>query len=181
MKTAVILAPGFEELEAVAIIDVLRRAGIETTLAAVTAELTVTGAHGITITADRSLTGLTATDLAAAILPGGMPGSTHLAASAAVRELCQAVHRQGGLVAAICAAPLALHAAGLLQGRRVTAYPGVEAKLPGAVYTGKDVEFDDRILTGKGAGVALLFALELVSRLGLADKAASLRKSMLVP
>lgn len=181
MKTAVLLATGFEEVEATAVIDVLRRAGVETVTAALGTQLHVTGAHGLTVVADSLLQDLQPAGLQAVVLPGGMPGSTHLAASAAVRQLCLDVHAAGGIVAAICAAPLALHAAGLLAGRRITSFPSVKDQLPGTTHTGADVEFDNRILTGKAAGTALAFAAELVARLGLPDQAATIRTSMFIP
>ncbi len=180
-RAAVILAEGFEELEAVAVIDVLRRAGVETTIAAAEGPAgPVRGSHGIAVTADAPLAALRASELALVVLPGGMPGSSRLAANAGVLELLRAVHSAGGLAAAICAAPIALHAAGLLAGRRATCYPSFEAQLTGAVCTGAPVERDGRVVTSRGPGTALLFALELVRALGRAEQAEQLRRGMLV-
>ena len=179
-NVAVILAPGFEETEAVAVIDVLRRAGFCVAVAGLHGAGPVTGSHDLAVVADRALSDLRAGDLDLVVLPGGMPGSVNLAESAAVLELLRAMVAQGKLVAAICAGPLALHAAGLLAGRKVTAYPGVERKLTGAVCTGADVERDGQIVTGKAAGTALLFGLELVRALGKPDKAAELAAAMRV-
>ncbi len=179
-RVAVLLAEGFEEVEAVAIIDVLRRAGIEVTIAATGPSRTVTGSHHIRLTADADLADLRPSGLAMVVLPGGMPGSAHLAADPAVLELLRVVHAAGGQLAAICAAPIVLQAAGLLPGRRVTCYPSVAAQLAGAVYTGAAVERDGPILTSRGPGTALLFALALVRALGREAQAEQLRLGMLV-
>lgn len=180
-RVAVLLAEGFEEVEAVAIIDVLRRADVEVTIAAASGPAgVVSGAHQIRLTAEAALTDLHPHELALVVLPGGMPGSTALAANPAVLDLLRQVHAGGGLVAAICAAPLALHAAGLLHGRRVTCYPAVEKQLTGAVCTGQAVQRDGRIITSRGPGTALQFALELVRVLGREARAEQLRLGMLV-
>jgi len=180
-RVAIVLAEGFEETEAIAVIDVLRRAAVEVLMAAAQGPPgPVRGSHQITVLADTSLPDLQPAALAMVILPGGMPGSSHLAANRAVLDLLRAVHRAGGTVAAICAAPIALQAAGLLAGRRVTCYPGFERQLAGAVYTGATVEQDGRIVTSRGPGTALRFALELLRVLGHDDQAEQLRQGMLV-
>lgn len=177
---AVLLAEGFEEIEAVSVIDVLRRAEVPVVTAAVNGTPSVTGAHGITLVADIALDQLRPAELAMVVLPGGLPGSTHLATTPAVGELLRQVDRLGGFIAAICAAPMALHAAGLLQNRQVTCYPGVEARLDGARCTGATVQRDDRLITSRGPGTSLLFALELVRALGHPARADQLRQGLLV-
>jgi 4-methyl-5(b-hydroxyethyl)-thiazole monophosphate biosynthesis len=180
-RVAVLLAEGFEEVEAVAVIDVLRRADLDVTLAAASGPAgIVTGAHRICLTTEVALGELRAHDLAMVVLPGGMPGSANLAANPAVLDLLRSVHAAGGLVAAICAAPIVLQAAGLLHGRRVTCYPSFEAQLTGAVCTGLAVQRDERIITSRGPGTALKFALELVRALGREAQAEQLRLGMLV-
>ncbi len=180
-RVAVLLAEGFEEVEAITIIDVLRRAAVDVTLAAAAGSgRTVTGAHRVAVTADAPLADVRASELAMVVLPGGMPGSTNLAGNPAVLELVRAVHAGGGFAAAICAAPIVLQAAGLLQGRRVTCYPGFESQLPGAHCTGSPVQKDGRIITSRGPGTALRFALELVRCLGRTAQAEQLRQGMLV-
>ena len=179
-RVVVPLAEGFEEVEAVAVIDVLRRAGIEVICASVSGSRMVTGSHRLSVAVDTALAEVHSADLDLVALPGGLPGSTTLAASPAVLELLRRVYGQGGLVAAICAAPLALQAAGLLHGRKVTCYPGIEKQLMGAIYTGQTVECDERIITSRGAGTALPFALELVRALGRAAQAEQLRTGMLI-
>jgi len=180
MTVVVPLADGFEEVEAVSIIDVLRRAGIPVIVASVSGAESVRGAHGLDVGTDKPLTDVPATDVAMVALPGGMPGSVNLAESAVVLNLVRQVWKDGGLVAAICAAPLALHAAGILRGRRVTAYPSVRDKLTDAIYTDTNVERDGRLVTGKGPGVALAFSLALVAALGKDEAADQLREAMLV-
>jgi 4-methyl-5(b-hydroxyethyl)-thiazole monophosphate biosynthesis len=166
MKRAVVfLAAGFEESEAVVTIDVLRRGGIETTVASITEELTVTGAHGLKVVADALLTDVDYSAVDALVLPGGMPGSSNLNACEPLRQLLVAHHSAGKLVAAICAAPLVLGGLGLLKGRKATCYPGFETQLAGATITGEAVTVDAGVITGRGPGVVFAFALSIVARL----------------
>ena len=181
MQVAVLLADGFEEIEALAVTDILRRAGVATPLVTVAPGAAwVTGAHGITVRADAGLADVAPDGLAAVVLPGGMPGARNLAASPAVLTLLRQVRANGGLLAAICAGPLALQAAGLLRGRTVTGFPAIRDQFPGATYTGDRVTWDDAILTSKAAGASFEFALELLRRLNLAGHAAKLRESMCI-
>ncbi len=178
---AVLLARGFEEVEAVAIVDVLRRADLNVTTLSVDGGNPVRGSHGIQVTADAALDSVAGQRFDMVALPGGMPGSKSLAESEAVRTLLRDTAARGDWVAALCAAPLALHAAGLLaDGRRVTAYPAVAERLTGATYTGTRVEVDGRTITGAGPGAALEFALALVAALDGPETAATLRRAMLV-
>ena len=179
-KVVVILAPGFEEIEAVSIIDVLRRAGAAVTVAALGDSREVCGSHGIPVLADVPLAAVDAAAAEMVVLPGGMPGSVNLARSEAVVRLLQAVSGRGGLVAAICAAPLALAAAGLLAGRKYTCYPGVEKEIGLPGFTGSRVEEDGPVVTGQSAGAALEFSLALVSHLRGPALAASLRQSLMM-
>jgi 4-methyl-5(b-hydroxyethyl)-thiazole monophosphate biosynthesis len=179
--TVVCLAPGFEEIEAIGIIDILRRAGIEVRIAAVDGAQAVQGSHQVRITADLAVTALVGVAIDAVVLPGGMPGSTTLAVSRPVLDLLRQVHQQGGIVAAICAAPLALHAAGLLHGRRYTCFPGIQDRMDPRGWTGAVVERDERIITGKAAGSVFEFALVLVSLLKDGQTAETLRQGMYIP
>ena len=179
-RVGVLLAGGFEEIEALTVIDVLRRAEFEVVVAGVPAGPTVEGAHGVTVSVDAGLTELDAEDLALLVLPGGMPGSVNLAENLEVQQLVRDVHARGRLVAAICAAPIALHAAGILDGKRVTSYPSFAEHLTGAAYTENVVEKDGNIVTSRGPGTALEFALALVEALGRPEAAVQLRKNMLV-
>jgi len=179
-QAVVILAPGFEEIEAVAVIDVLRRAGIEV-LAAGLGSRQVVGAHGLAVQADIVLSELRHPP-DAVILPGGMPGSENLGASPEVAKLVKDVHAAGGICAAICAAPAyALAAFGVLRGRRVTCYPGCENRFPPGIQRAPErVVVDGNIVTSQAPGTALEFALTLAEILAGKAKADSLRAGMLV-
>jgi 4-methyl-5(b-hydroxyethyl)-thiazole monophosphate biosynthesis len=161
----VLLAPGFEELETVAPVDVLRRAGCTVTLAALGPDLLVTGRNGLALRADALLADLPHDAPAATclLLPGG-PGVAALRASPLVRRLVDRHHAAGAWLAAICAAPAVLHDAGLLAGRRYTAHPSVAAELT-AILHDERVVVDGRLLTSRGAGTALDFGLALVAAL----------------
>ncbi|MCB9899411.1 MAG: DJ-1/PfpI family protein [Planctomycetes bacterium] len=177
-RAVVLLAPGFEEIEAVTVIDVLRRAGVETSSLATTAR-DVKGAHGIVLRADGLLAERAAETWDVVVLPGGMPGATNLRDDAVVQELLSRQERRGGLVAAICAAPIALARAGLLEGRAATCFPGFESQLGGADVREERVVVDGPVTTSRGPGTSLEFALSLVEQLVGADQAESLGASML--
>ena len=137
MKTMyVFLADGFEEIEALAPIDVMRRAGLAVTTVSVTGNLTVQGAHGILVVADAAFDALDDADAALLFLPGGLPGATNLEAHAGLGTLLKAkANAEGVVLSAICAAPLVLGGLGLLQGKQATCYPGFENTMVGATYT----------------------------------------------
>jgi len=176
------LAPGFEEIEATTIIDVLRRAGVEVRTAAVTrgGAVPVEGSHGIKVIADTTIDEAAKHDWRMVVLPGGMPGATNLRDDPRVASLLHKVHRAGGWAAAICAAPIALGAAGLLEGREATCYPGFEKELRGAKTRTDRVVRSERVLTSRGPGTALEFALALVEILVGKTKAQELGQGMLV-
>ncbi|MSR63998.1 MAG: DJ-1/PfpI family protein [Planctomycetes bacterium] len=174
------LAEGFEEIEAVTLIDVLRRAGVEVCIAGLKRG-PVTGAHGITVATDRALEEVEGEHLAMIVLPGGMPGSVHLRQSERVLALVRELAASGRTVAAICAAPTVLAAAGVLEGREVTSYPSVRGQLGGArVVADAKVVRSGPVVTSQGVGTALEFALELVAELAGPDKARELRAALLV-
>ncbi|MDD3666990.1 MAG: DJ-1/PfpI family protein [Bacteroidales bacterium] len=164
-KILLILAPGFEELEAVGAADILRRAGFELRTAGLY-EQNVVGSHGLPISADLRLDDVIDQDFDAVVLPGGLPGATNLCNSDAVIELMRRTVRNGGIAAAICAAPIVLARAGLLANRRFTMYPGFERYLNGATPTGNDAETDGPIVTGKGPGAVFAFASAVAASLG---------------
>lgn len=175
------LAAGFEEIEAVVIVDVLRRAGLVVRLAGLVPG-PVRGAHGITLATDCTLDEVDPAELALIVLPGGMPGSANLAQDERVLALVRTLESTGRLVAAICAAPTVLAKAGVLVGRRATAYPGVRAQLTGAeVVEQPGVVRSGPVFTSQGVGTALDFALELVAALAGQAKARELRAALLVP
>lgn len=173
-----ILPEGFEELEAVAPIDLLRRAGCVVTVAALGPELRVTGRNALVLEADVILSELPAGGPVCdcLLLPGG-PGVRHLRASAAVRDLVGRHHAAGAWLAAICAAPVVLHDAGLLARRRYTAHPSVAGELD-AILAEERVVRDGRILTSRGAGTAIDFGLALVSALISPEKSAEIAASI---
>lgn len=171
------LANGFEEVEALTPVDVLRRAGVEVTTVGI-GGTEVRGSHGITVRADAAETDVTPDDVTAVILPGGMPGTKNLDVSDTVRRFLSAAVERGAVIGAICAAPSVLGHQGILRGKRATCFPGFEPELTGATVLPDIVVTDGRIITAKGAGAALPFALALASALAGADKAAAVEASL---
>lgn len=178
-KVLVPLAQGFEEIEAVTIIDVLRRAEVEVVVAGLE-EGSVTGAHGIAITPDTTIDACRPEEFRMIALPGGMPGAAHLRDDARVQGFIRQVREQGGTLAAICAAPIALGAAGVTEERTVTSYPGFREQVPCASYVEDRAVVDGGLITSRGPGTALEFALTLVERLVGTEKSDGLEEAMLV-
>jgi 4-methyl-5(b-hydroxyethyl)-thiazole monophosphate biosynthesis len=181
-KSALVpIARGSEDIEAVTLIDVLRRAGVAVTVASVEATREVVCAHGTRIVADALHADVADRSYDLVVLPGGMPGAEHLRDTPALIAQLKAQDARGGLFAAICAAPgVVLGRHGLIGARRATAYPGFESMLPAGSFVDERVVRDDHLLTSRGPGTALEFALALVEALGLGDKAAQLAQGMLV-
>jgi 4-methyl-5(b-hydroxyethyl)-thiazole monophosphate biosynthesis len=174
------VADGTEELEAVAIIDTLRRAGALVTVAAIGAGLEVTCSRGVKLVADTRIADLGAASFDLIALPGGLPGAEHLHDSPDLTALLRAHAAAGGLLAAVCAAPVVVLARhGLLGDRRVTAHPSVFAELPESQRSEDRVVVDDGLVTSRGAGTALEFALALVEQLFGAERRADVAKAML--
>ena len=163
-RVLVPLAEGFEELEAVTIIDMLRRAGIEVVVAAL-AENPVTGSHGIALSADATLDDVSGQEFDLIALPGGMPGAANLRDDPRIGGIIRRLHEGGRHVAAICAAPMVLAAAGVLDGRRATCFPGFLDRTADLILVDEPVVVDGRVITSRGPGTALDFALELVAQL----------------
>lgn len=161
-KIAVQLANGFEEIEAVSIIDVLRRAEFDVTAVSITKSLEVTGSHNIKIIADQLFKDVDYELIDMIILPGGIPGATNLNKHSKLREQILDFHKNKKPLGAICAAPLVFGNLGILENKSATCYPGFENELVGATTTGENIELSDQIITGKGAGVAIEFALKIV-------------------
>lgn len=178
VRVLVPLAPGFEEIEAVTIVDVLRRAGLEVVVAGLAAG-PVRGSHGIELTPDVELAHVDGASFALLVLPGGMPGTRHLAADERVLALVRSFHARGARVAAICAAPLVLQAAGIVRGVAVTAHPSVRAELVDArVQDAPNVVRSGNVTTSQGAGTALEFALALVADVCGAARADELARAL---
>jgi 4-methyl-5(b-hydroxyethyl)-thiazole monophosphate biosynthesis len=165
-KVLVPLADGFEEIEAVTIVDLLRRAGVEVRTASL-AGREVTGSHGITVMADSGLDEVEAGDYDMIVLPGGMPGTTHLKSDSRVARLLRQFAESGRYTAAICAAPSVLAHAGLLEGRKATSFPGflTPGSAPGIRLSEDAVVVDGKVATSRGPGTALPFGLALIELL----------------
>ena len=158
------LAEGFEEVEALAPLDLIRRAGLEIKTVGVGSK-TVVGAHGIPVVADMTADELSDSAPDTVILPGGMPGTKNLDASEAVHKAIADAVKNGAYVCAICAAPMILGKLGLLVGKRATCYPGFEEYLAGAIVVPQKVAIDGKIITAKGMGAAVEFGLAIVGAL----------------
>ena len=178
-KIAVFLADGFEEIEAVSIIDILRRADIETTTISISGNREVNGSHKIKILADKLFNEINIDDYSMIVLPGGMPGSKNLNEHPGLREQILNFHEQNKMLGAICAAPLVFGNLGILKNKKATCYPGYENQLHGAVVTGEKTEVSGNIITGKGAGVAIDFALKIVETIKGEPFATELARKMI--
>jgi protein deglycase len=182
-RVLVPLAPGFEEIEAVTIVDVLRRGGVEVVVAGLKSAGPVEGAHGIAVRADAALVEVRGRSFDMVVLPGGEPGVTNLSADDAVQALVAERMQAGTPLGAICAAPRILAGGGFLRGRRATSHPSVAAQLKagGALYEeARRVVRDGALVTSRGPGTAIEFSLEVLEMLGLGARAAELRQAMLV-
>ncbi len=178
VKVLVPLFTGFEEIEAVTIIDILRRAGVEVITAGLSPN-PVIGAHGIPLLADTDLDEAKADSYAGIVLPGGA-GTATLRADLRVRTLVNVFYKQGKTIAALCAAPTVLSELGLLKDKKATSYPSVRSSLIVGTYLEDPVVVDDLIITSRGAGTAMAFALELVARFSNPEKAHAVAQAVLV-
>jgi len=172
----VVLADGFEEIEAVTPIDLLRRAGAEVTVAALGDGIHITGRSGLTLHADATLSAVLGAEFDCVVLPGG-PGVSRLRKESQVLDLVRSQDGRGGWIAAICAAPVVLMEAGILAGRRYTAHFSVSAELPGALRDER-VVVDGRLITSRGAGTSLEFGLSLVEQLFSRESSSEIARSI---
>ncbi len=164
-KVLVPLADGFEEIEAVSIIDILRRGGVEVTTASLNQSESVHGSNGITVLANTLIKYVSSNEFDMMVLPGGIPGAENLRDNDKVQELIKEF-KKDKLVGAICAAPIALYGAGVLKGEDYTCYPGYEKVIKDANFKeGAKVVESENILTSRGPGTAMCFALEIVKKL----------------
>lgn len=161
-KVNMFFATGFEEVEALTVVDILRRAGVAVDMVSVTGSIDVTGSHGITVRMDKLFEELD--DSAAMIvLPGGIPGTPNLKAHAGLVDMIKRFKAAGKYLAAICAAPTVYGELGLLEGKKATCYPGLEEGLIGAIKSTDSVVVDGQFVTSRGLGTAIDFSLKLVS------------------
>ncbi|MBR5659768.1 MAG: DJ-1/PfpI family protein [Lachnospiraceae bacterium] len=167
-KVYAYLADGFEEVECLAVVDVIRRGGVACETVAIAKNPLVTGAHGVMVAADR-IGGEVPDDATMLFLPGGMPGTNNLYADKEFMGRFKDAAKRGVKIAAICAAPMILGQLGLLNKKKATCYPGFEDKLVGAILTDEDVVVDGNVITGRGMGVAVDMGLAMLE--ALTDKA----------
>lgn len=177
-KVYAFLADGSEEVECLAVVDVLRRAGIETELVSINPDKEIKGSHGIRIICDSTAEGRDFSDADVLFLPGGMPGTINLMNCAVVSEALDMQYHRGGRIAAICAAPSIPGAKGFLDGKKATCFPGFEDKLGAAEYTGAGVVTDGNMTTARGLGYALDLGLEITALLLGKEQAARIKSSI---
>lgn len=179
MKSIIVmLAEGFEEIETLTVVDVMRRAGVNCHMCSINEE-EVTGAHEIRVLSDLTLNSPNLNSYDGIVLPGGMPGALNLKNSIRVIELVKEYFGNGKIVAAICAAPIILEEAGIIKGRKVTSYPDFKEKLGNSIYTEEILVEDENVLTSRGPATALPFAFAILRKLGLNEEAENLYNSML--
>lgn len=163
-KIAVFFATGYEEIEALMVVDLCRRAGIETEMVSVTGEKQVMGSHKINVAMDKMFDEVDFDSLDMIVLPGGMPGTKNLEAHEGLMSQVDRFYREGRNVAAICAAPSIFGHRGFLKGRTACAYPGFETELEGANVSMNSVEVSEHVITSRGMGCAIDFSLAIVER-----------------
>ena len=177
-KIGVFFAEGYEEIEALTVVDICRRCGLGVDMVSVTEELMVTGSHGIGVRMDKGFSSADFQEYDMAVLPGGMPGTKNLEAHEALMAQVDAYYAGGKYVAAICAAPSIFGHRGILKGRRACCYPGMEAHLEGAEVTAGPVEIADNVITSRGMGTAMDFALAIVEVLCGKEKAQEMAEAV---
>jgi len=164
MAIAVFFANGYEEIEALTVVDLTRRAGIETWMVSITDEKTVTGSHGITVSMDKILKEVNFNEVDMIVLPGGMPGTLNLESCEPLMEKVKEFDANGKYISAICAAPTVFGHLGLLKGKKACCYPSMEDGLVGAEVTYETIAVADHILTSRGMGTAIDFGLQIIAR-----------------
>lgn len=173
-KVFLFLADGFEEIEALTVVDLLRRVKVDTVMVSVSGKKKVTGSHGISVEADELFESVDFSDGVMAVLPGGMPGTLHLQEQEGLKKLLLRYNEEKKYIAAICAAPSVLGSYHLLEGRHATCFPGFEEKLLGAKVMPDAVVIDGNIITSRGMGTSIAFGAALVSLLTTGETAAEL-------
>ena len=178
-KAAVFFATGYEEIEALTVVDLLRRAQIEAVCVSIDNEKSVTGSHKISVAMDAGIDEIDFDSFDILVCPGGMPRTRNLEACRKLTDNIRKFYDSGKLIAAICAAPSIFGHMGLLQGRKACIYPGMEAELTGAEVVYDQVVKADHVITSRGMGTAIAFSLELTARLFGREKAEELAKGII--
>lgn len=177
-KTAVFFAEGYEEIEALTVVDICRRCGVDVEMVSVTEERTVKGSHGIAVEMDRCFSQADFQNYDMLVLPGGMPGTRNLEAHQGLMAQVDAFYAAGKYIAAICAAPSIFGHRGILKGRKACSYPGFESHFEGAEVTSGPVEISDNVITSRGMGTAIDFALAIAGILCGKEKAAEMAEAI---
>lgn len=177
-RVAVFFAEGFEEIEALTVVDICRRGGLTTDMVSVTGSVEVTGSHGITVKADKTFEQADANDYDMLVLPGGMPGTKNLEAHEGLMGQIDTFYEAGKYIAAICAAPSIFGHRGILKGRNACSYPSFESHLEGASVTAGPVEVSDHVITSRGMGTAIEFGLTILGIFCGQEKAEELAKGI---
>ena len=178
-RVGIFLADGFEEIEGLTVVDILRRAGIDISMISINGKKKVTGAHGIALDTDEDIVQCDLDKLDMLVLPGGMPGTTNLAACEKLTEALKKADQDKRGLAASCAAPSVLGDLGFLKGKKAVCYPGFESRLTGAEVLAVPVVTDGHITTSRGMGTAIAFALELTKRLKDEETAKQVGRSII--
>lgn len=179
MKVVVFFATGYEEVEALSVVDVLRRGGVEVVMAGVDGEV-VASARGIKVQMDEEAENINYDEVDMVVLPGGIPGVDNLFASELVKNIVTDFKTQNKWIGAICAGPSVLGKWGLLEGETATCYPNFEQFLHGATHTDERTVVSNKIITGKGAGASFEFALKLLEVIAGNEKAEQIKNAMLI-
>lgn len=177
-KALVFIAEGFEEIEALTVVDVLRRGGIECHMCSITSEKIIKGAHNICVNVDITLQELRGNEYDALVIPGGMPGAINLRDNCTVIDLVTQFNKNKKLIAAICAGPIVLSKANIIKGKEVTSYPGFEKDLKEGIYKEDLIVQDSNIITSRGPAIAMNFAFKILENLKK-DSAELIKEDML--
>lgn len=177
-KIAVFLAQGFEEIEALTVVDICRRGGVEVDMVSVTGAGEVTSSHGVAVKTDKLFENADFEEYDMLVLPGGMPGTKNLEAHEGLMAQVDRFYRENRYIAAICAAPSIFGHRGILQGRRACSYPSFESHLEGAEVTAGPVEVADHVITSRGMGTAIDFGLSILAIFCGSEKAAELAEGI---
>ncbi|MGM0395625.1 MAG: DJ-1 family glyoxalase III [Bacillota bacterium] len=180
-KVLVMLAEGFEEVEALTVVDYLRRAAIDAIMVSTGEDIQVTGAHGINVKADIMIPDIKdPLEYRGIFIPGGLPGATNLRDDERVTDLVREMAQAGKMIASICAGPIVLSKAGVIDGKKVTSYPGYVRELVGSIYREDFVVRDGNIITSRGPATAVFLAMEIIRYLQGDEKLRELRKAILL-